>query len=338
MITHSVRFLPPACTHNRQLEEKRGGWGRAGSQKSICVSFSLPLPPLKTPRASRGGRAEKIEVKNKKDINKEIRVFHIRSADWWRRQSGRSGPQLHSLFSELFYTVQPSDSNECWLWPLVSGYSGNCIRYKRVCVRLRASPGGDGRGVLDVRAVVRASRGAQSTVDGFYAIHTKLTDSVECSPRQAARQRWGKMTDGERRARAFRRRKGRGQTDWLTDRHVIAERWGHNRSWKAPVLPRSPPPHYSDELQTLSSSTPKLAVSRIWNTDEEEVVIRDVGRALLVSNQWGMCLSVSLIEILNFARLHKFSFSIVSTVELEPEPPATWIKSAAAEPFFGLSK
>lgn len=203
MITHWVRFLPPACTHNRQLEEKRGGWGRAGSQKSICVSFSLPLPPLKTPSASRGGRAEKIEVKNKKDINKEIRVFHIRSADWWRRQSGRSGPQLHSLFSELFYTVQPSDSNECWLWPLVSGYSGNCIRYKRVCVRLRASPRGDGRGVLDFRAVVRASRGAQSTVDGFYAIHTKLTDSVECSPRQAARRHWGKVTDGGRGARAF---------------------------------------------------------------------------------------------------------------------------------------
>ena len=33
--------------------------------------------------------------------------------------------------------------------------------------------------------VIGASRGAQSTVDGFYVIHTKLTDSVECSPRQA---------------------------------------------------------------------------------------------------------------------------------------------------------
>lgn len=33
--------------------------------------------------------------------------------------------------------------------------------------------------------VVGASRGAQSTVDGFNVIHTKLTDSVECSPRQA---------------------------------------------------------------------------------------------------------------------------------------------------------
>lgn len=45
-----------------------------------------------------------------------------------------------------------------------------------------------GESVADVIAVVRASRGAQSTVDGFYAIHTKLTDSVECSPRQAARR------------------------------------------------------------------------------------------------------------------------------------------------------
>ncbi|TKS79932.1 C-C motif chemokine 20 [Collichthys lucidus] len=35
---------------------------------------------------------------------------------------------------------------------------------------------------------VGASRGAQSTVDGFYVIHTKLTDSVECSPRQAGQR------------------------------------------------------------------------------------------------------------------------------------------------------
>lgn len=33
---------------------------------------------------------------------------------------------------------------------------------------------------------VDANHGAQSTVDGFYAIRTKLTDSVECSPGQAA--------------------------------------------------------------------------------------------------------------------------------------------------------
>lgn len=41
--------------------------------------------------------------------------------------------------------------------------------------------------------MARASRGAQSTVDGFYAIHTKLTDSVECSPRHAetAKGGWG---------------------------------------------------------------------------------------------------------------------------------------------------
>lgn len=39
--------------------------------------------------------------------------------------------------------------------------------------------------------VVRASRGAQSTVDGFYAIHTKLTDSVECSPRHAETAKGG---------------------------------------------------------------------------------------------------------------------------------------------------
>lgn len=29
----------------------------------------------------------------------------------------KAGPQLHSLFSELVRTVQPTDSNECWLWP-----------------------------------------------------------------------------------------------------------------------------------------------------------------------------------------------------------------------------
>ena len=121
-------------------------------------------------------------------------MFHIRSADWLRHESGRSGPQLHSLFSELFYTVQPSDSNECWLWPLVfSGHSGNksitlcacmcvcecvwvcaSVRCRDICMRPLAllfrfllffwvcSPD-----------VVGACRGAQSTVDGFYVIHTK---------------------------------------------------------------------------------------------------------------------------------------------------------------------
>lgn len=77
------------------------------------MSLSLLLFPLKTPSTEEGGRREKIEVKNKKYINKIIRVPHIRPTDWLRRESGRSGPQLHSLFSELFYTVQPSDSNEC---------------------------------------------------------------------------------------------------------------------------------------------------------------------------------------------------------------------------------
>lgn len=38
---------------------------------------------------------------------------------------------------------------------------------------------------LLIPVVVGASRRAQSTVDGFHVIHTKLTDSVECSPRQA---------------------------------------------------------------------------------------------------------------------------------------------------------
>lgn len=60
----------------------------------------------------------------------------------------------------------------------------------------------------DVIAVVRASRGAQSTVDGFYAIHTKLTDSVECSPRQAARRQRGKVTDGKSGARGLRQEGG----------------------------------------------------------------------------------------------------------------------------------
>ena len=30
----------------------------------------------------------------------------------------KSGTQLHSSFSELYHTVKPTDSNECWLWPL----------------------------------------------------------------------------------------------------------------------------------------------------------------------------------------------------------------------------
>lgn len=57
-------------------------------------------------------------MKNKKDINKEIRVFHIRSTDWWRRQAGRSGPQLHSLFSELSTQSNPATAMnvDCDLW------------------------------------------------------------------------------------------------------------------------------------------------------------------------------------------------------------------------------
>lgn len=86
---------------------------RTSKQPEVYLCLYLSPFPLKTPSAREGGREEKIEVKNKKYINKEIRVFHIRLADWLRHESGRSGPQLHSLFSELFYTVQPSDSNEC---------------------------------------------------------------------------------------------------------------------------------------------------------------------------------------------------------------------------------
>lgn len=74
---------------------------------------------------------------------------------------------------------------DCDLWSratVETAYVTDACAY--ICGRLW----GEGREVLDVRAVVRASRGAQSTVDGFYAIHTKLTDSVECSPRQASRQ------------------------------------------------------------------------------------------------------------------------------------------------------
>lgn len=66
-------------------------------------------------------------------MNKEIRVLHIRSSDWLRCESGRSGPQLHSLFSELSYRVQPSDSNECWLWPLVFGYSEHKVALMSMC-------------------------------------------------------------------------------------------------------------------------------------------------------------------------------------------------------------
>lgn len=36
----------------------------------------------------------------------------------------KSGTQLHSSFSELFHTVKPTDSNECWLWPF-------CCRFGR---------------------------------------------------------------------------------------------------------------------------------------------------------------------------------------------------------------
>lgn len=65
MITHSLRFLPPCCTHNHQLEEKRGGWGQASSQKSICVSLSLSSPEDSQHRGGRKSgenRSEKQEV------------------------------------------------------------------------------------------------------------------------------------------------------------------------------------------------------------------------------------------------------------------------------------
>lgn len=167
--------------------------------RSLFVSLSLflsPSLPLKTPSTREGGREEKIGVKNKKYINKEIRMLHIRSTDWPRHKSGRSGPQLHSLFSELFYTVQPSDSNECWLWPLVfwvqwkqSVMLSVC---ERLCLRICMLPLAllfTFLGSL-LTWTEQASHGAQSTVDGFYVIHTKLTDSVECSPRQAGQQLW----------------------------------------------------------------------------------------------------------------------------------------------------
>lgn len=132
---------------------------------------------------------------------------------------GKTGPQLHSLFSELFHRVQPSDSNECWLWPLElrglwRGWTGGrdgekkrlcvwvcvhtCSQRKKgslwhVCVCTHSPPSRFSSIVTTpilqlYSEVVRAGRGAQSTVDGFYVIHTKLTDSVECSPRWAGPQ------------------------------------------------------------------------------------------------------------------------------------------------------
>lgn len=53
--------------------------------------------------------------------------------------------------------------------------------------------------------MVRASRRAQSTVDGFYAIHTKLTDSVECSPRHAETAKGAWVGGGDLRRRADKR-------------------------------------------------------------------------------------------------------------------------------------
>lgn len=40
----------------------------------------------------------------------------------------KSGTQLHSSFSELYHTVKPTDSNECWLWPFAVSWKLEVLR------------------------------------------------------------------------------------------------------------------------------------------------------------------------------------------------------------------
>jgi len=147
-----------------------------------------------------GRREEKIEGKNKKYINmNKNQCFTPGRLIGWD-ESGRSGPQLHSLFSELFYTVQPSDSNECWLWPLVFGSS---VEESFLIARSLHAPTCSFSSFLcSFPTSSEASLRAQSTVDGFYVIHTKTH-----------RQRW-MFTEASKRtvtvSRADKTRRGVG--------------------------------------------------------------------------------------------------------------------------------
>lgn len=91
---------------------------------------------------------------------------------------------------------------DCDLWSLAT-VETECPFGARVCVCAIVS-----EICMCHKDVVGASRGAQSTVDGFNVIHTKLTDSVECSPRQAGQWLWAwvELTEEAGREGAWRRR------------------------------------------------------------------------------------------------------------------------------------
>jgi len=109
----------------------------------------------------------------------------------------KSGTQLHSSFSELFHTVKPTDSNECWLWPLLLTASFLLVFAEKERGVLSAIfHGVIGHACVQVSAgllffflrdqVTKAHHRVQSTVDGFFNLE------------QTHRQRWmftGARTD-----------------------------------------------------------------------------------------------------------------------------------------------